>query len=69
LFYVFVERYFTEKHEWVDVDNSMGKIGITDYAQVIVFVVITDGLFIWKIMTCHTYMYLTAAITFLYIVL
>jgi glycine cleavage system H lipoate-binding protein len=40
LFYVFVERYFTEKHEWVDVDNSTGKVGITDYAQVIGFVVI-----------------------------
>ena len=26
-------RYFTEDHEWVDVDGDIGTIGITDYAQ------------------------------------
>jgi glycine cleavage system H lipoate-binding protein len=30
------EKYFTEKHEWIDVDdgNTQGTVGITDYAQV-----------------------------------
>ena len=34
--HVFSEKYFTEKHEWVDVDDScsVGTVGITDYAQV-----------------------------------
>ncbi|KAJ8303367.1 hypothetical protein KUTeg_019763 [Tegillarca granosa] len=27
------KRYFTEKHEWVDVKNGEGVVGITDYAQ------------------------------------
>ncbi len=26
-------RYFTEEHEWIDVDGDVGTIGITDYAQ------------------------------------
>jgi len=26
-------RYFTEDHEWVDVDGDIGTVGITDYAQ------------------------------------
>ena len=26
-------RYFTEEHEWIDVDGDMATIGITDYAQ------------------------------------
>ncbi len=26
-------RYFTEEHEWIDVDGEVGTIGITDYAQ------------------------------------
>jgi glycine cleavage system H protein len=26
-------RYFTEDHEWVDVDGDVGTVGITDYAQ------------------------------------
>lgn len=26
-------RYFTEDHEWVDVDGETGTVGITDYAQ------------------------------------
>ena len=26
-------RYFTEDHEWVDVDGDTGTVGITDYAQ------------------------------------
>ena len=26
-------RYFTEDHEWVDVDGDVGMVGITDYAQ------------------------------------
>lgn len=26
-------RYFTQDHEWIDVDGSIGTVGITDYAQ------------------------------------
>ena len=26
-------RYFTEDHEWVDVDGDIGTVGISDYAQ------------------------------------
>jgi len=26
-------RYFTEDHEWIDIDGDSAKIGITDYAQ------------------------------------
>ncbi|MBW8784576.1 MAG: glycine cleavage system protein GcvH [Novosphingobium sp.] len=26
-------RYFTEEHEWIDVDGGVGIVGITDYAQ------------------------------------
>jgi len=26
-------RYFTEDHEWVDIDGDIGTVGITDYAQ------------------------------------
>lgn len=26
-------RYFTQDHEWIDVDGTTGTIGITDYAQ------------------------------------
>ncbi|KAK3085967.1 hypothetical protein FSP39_011446 [Pinctada imbricata] len=28
-----ISKYFTEKHEYVDVDGDIGTIGITDYAQ------------------------------------
>jgi len=28
-----VDRYYTETHEWVTVDDSLATIGITDYAQ------------------------------------
>jgi glycine cleavage system H protein len=28
-----MSRYFTEDHEWVDVDGEVGTVGITDYAQ------------------------------------
>ena len=39
-------RYFTEDHEWVDVDGDTGTVGITDYAQGqlgdIVFVEVPD---------------------------
>lgn len=27
------QRYFTEDHEWVDVEGNVGTIGITDHAQ------------------------------------
>ena len=27
------ERYYTESHEWVTVDDSVATIGITDFAQ------------------------------------
>jgi glycine cleavage system H protein len=26
-------RYFTQEHEWIDVDGDTGTVGITDYAQ------------------------------------
>lgn len=26
-------RYFTEDHEWVDVDGDIGTVGISEYAQ------------------------------------
>lgn len=26
-------RYFTEEHEWIDVDGATATVGITDYAQ------------------------------------
>ncbi|PEQ13323.1 glycine cleavage system protein H [Novosphingobium sp. PC22D] len=26
-------RYFTEDHEWIDVEGDVGTVGITDYAQ------------------------------------
>jgi glycine cleavage system H protein len=28
-----MSRYFTQDHEWIDVDGDIGTIGITDYAQ------------------------------------
>jgi glycine cleavage system H protein len=28
-----MSRYFTEDHEWVDVDGDIGIVGITEYAQ------------------------------------
>lgn len=27
------ERHFTKKHEWISVDNGVGTVGVTDYAQ------------------------------------
>lgn len=26
-------RYFTDEHEWIDIDGDIGTVGITDYAQ------------------------------------
>ena len=26
-------RYFTQEHEWIDVDGDVATVGITDYAQ------------------------------------
>ena len=28
-----MSRYFTEDHEWIDVDGAVGVVGISDYAQ------------------------------------
>lgn len=28
-----MSRFFTEDHEWIEVDGDIGTIGITDYAQ------------------------------------
>lgn len=28
-----MSRYFTEDHEWVDVDGNIGTVGISEYAQ------------------------------------
>ena len=39
-------RYFTEEHEWIEVDGETGTVGISDYAQSqlgdIVFVDVPD---------------------------
>lgn len=41
-----MSRYFTEDHEWIDVDGEVGTVGITEYAQEqlgdIVFVEVPD---------------------------
>ena len=34
---IFSVKYFTEKHEWVEVNGDIGTIGISDFAQVILF--------------------------------
>jgi glycine cleavage system H protein len=40
-------RYFTEDHEWIDVDGDTATVGITDYAQSqlgdVVFVELPDA--------------------------
>jgi glycine cleavage system H protein len=28
-----MSRYFTQEHEWIDVDGDVATVGITDYAQ------------------------------------
>ncbi|MBA4047347.1 MAG: glycine cleavage system protein GcvH [Sphingomonas sp.] len=28
-----MSRYFTEDHEWIELDGEIGTVGITDYAQ------------------------------------
>ena len=28
-----MSRYFTEDHEWIDVDGNVGTVGISEYAQ------------------------------------
>lgn len=28
-----MSRYFTEEHEWIDVDGDIATVGITEYAQ------------------------------------
>jgi glycine cleavage system H protein len=42
-----MSRYFTEDHEWIDVDGDIGTVGISDYAQSqlgdIVFVEVPDA--------------------------
>src|ERR1700742_2039487 len=42
-----MSRYFTEDHEWIDVDGATATVGITDYAQSqlgdIVFVEVPDA--------------------------
>lgn len=30
-------KYFTEKHEWVEVNGEVGTIGISEFAQVFFF--------------------------------
>jgi glycine cleavage system H protein len=41
-----MSRYFTEDHEWIEVDGDIGTVGISDYAQSqlgdIVFVEVPD---------------------------
>jgi len=31
---LFLDRYYTDKHEWIDVKDNIATIGISDYAQV-----------------------------------
>lgn len=42
-----MSRYFTEDHEWIDIDGDTGTVGISDYAQGqlgdIVFVEVPDA--------------------------
>ena len=42
-----MSRYFTEDHEWIDVDGDVATVGITDFAQGqlgdIVFVEVPDA--------------------------
>ncbi|WP_022686247.1 glycine cleavage system protein GcvH [Sphingomonas phyllosphaerae] len=42
-----MSRYFTEDHEWIDVDGDIGTVGISEYAQSqlgdIVFVEVPDA--------------------------
>ena len=42
-----MSRYFTEEHEWLDVDGDVATVGITDFAQGqlgdIVFVEVPDS--------------------------
>ena len=42
-----MSRYFTDEHEWIDVDGDVAMVGITDYAQEqlgdIVFVELPKG--------------------------
>lgn len=28
-----MSRYFTDEHEWIDIDGEVATVGITDYAQ------------------------------------
>jgi len=28
-----LDRFFTEQHEWIDVNGEIGTVGVTDYAQ------------------------------------
>lgn len=28
-----MSRYFTQDHEWIEIDGTVGTVGITDYAQ------------------------------------
>src|SRR5262245_17499582 len=30
---LFMRRYFTQDHEWIEVEGDTGTVGITDYAQ------------------------------------
>jgi glycine cleavage system H protein len=42
-----MSRYYTDEHEWIDVDGDVAMVGITDYAQEqlgdIVFVELPNG--------------------------
>lgn len=31
---MFLDRYYTDKHEWIDVKDKIGTVGISYYAQV-----------------------------------
>lgn len=31
----FLDRFYTDKHEWIDVQDKIGTVGISHYAQVI----------------------------------
>ena len=52
----FSVKYFTEKHEWVEVNGDIGTIGISDFAQVILlesFLDYESHSLWWTIMLVH----------------
>lgn len=36
MLFFLLARKFTDKHEWVSVENGIGTVGISDFAQVLI---------------------------------